>query len=352
VKVAPRQIAGLLRAPDPGLRAVLLYGPDEGLVRERAAALVRSVAEDPDDPFRVAEIEPAVLRADPARLADEAAALSLTGGRRVVRLRRADNVDMAAIAGFFAQAQGDALVVVEAGDLPARAPLRKAFEGAANAAALACYRDEGRDLAAVIVEALRGAGLEITPDATEYLVARLGGDRQVTRRELEKLILYMGRPPGRVTGTEAEACIGDGAALSLEDLAFAVGGGQAAAAERALRRSLQEGAQPVTALRAVAGHLQRLHLARGLAVGGTPLAEVMARKLRPPVFWKRRDAFAAQTRCWSAAALTRALGTLLEAESACKRTAAPAEAICGQAVLDILRQGAASGGTQAPRRPY
>jgi len=86
VKVAPRQIAGLLRAPDPGLRAVLLYGPDEGLVRERAAALVRSVAEDPDDPFRVAEIEPAVLRADPARLADEAAAFLLPELRPGMRL--------------------------------------------------------------------------------------------------------------------------------------------------------------------------------------------------------------------------------------------------------------------------
>lgn len=350
MKVAPRQVEAVLRAPDPGLRAVLLYGPDEGLVRERAARLVQDIAETPDDPFRVAEVEPAALRDDPARLADEAAALSLSGGRRVVRLRGADNVNMAAIEGLLAQAQGDSLVIVEAGDLPARAPLRKAFEAAKNAAALPCYRDEGRDLAAMIVETLRAAGFEAAPEATEYLANRLGGDRQATRRELEKLILYLGPPPGRVTRADAEACVGDAAALSLEDLAFAVGGGQAAAAERALRRSLLEGVQPVTVLRAVAAHLQRVHQARGLAAAGTPLADVMGRKLRPPVFWKRRDAFAAQTRRWSAAGLARALGSLLAAEAACKRTGAPARALCGQALLDIVRQGPGNSGARAARR--
>lgn len=349
MKIAPRQADAFLRAPNPAVVAVLLYGPDEGLVRERAEALVLSAAETLDDPFRVAEIDPAALRDDPARLADEAAALSLSGGRRAVRLRRADAVSLDAIAGLLALASGDSLVVVEAGDLPARSALRKAFESAGNAAALPCYRDEGRGLAGVIGETLRGAGFEVAPDATEYLVARLGGDRQATRRELEKLILYMGPPPARVTRAEAEACVGDGAALSLEDLAFAVGGGEAAAAERALRRSLQEGAQPVTALRAVAGHLQRLHQARGLAADA-PMTEVMARRLRPPVFWKRRDAFAAQTRRWSPDALAGALDALLEAESACKRTAAPADAICGQALLAVLRLGAQPRGGHPARR--
>ncbi|MGC2522189.1 MAG: DNA polymerase III subunit delta, partial [Stellaceae bacterium] len=85
MKIAPSRVAAFLQRPDPEIRAVLLYGPDAGLVRERADAVARTVCTDLSDPFRVAMLNGAVLAADPARLADEAAQLSLVGGRRVVR---------------------------------------------------------------------------------------------------------------------------------------------------------------------------------------------------------------------------------------------------------------------------
>src|SRR5947209_11687995 len=89
MRLAPARIAAFLQRPDPEIRAVLLYGPDEGLVRERAEAVARSVCSDLKDPFRVADLTGAGLAADPARLADEAAQLSLIGGRRIVRVRGA-----------------------------------------------------------------------------------------------------------------------------------------------------------------------------------------------------------------------------------------------------------------------
>ena len=93
MKLAPARVAAFLRRPDPAIRAILLYGPDAGLVRERADVLARSVCADLADPFRIADLNGAVLAADPARLADEAAQLSLIGGRRVVRVRAADVLD-------------------------------------------------------------------------------------------------------------------------------------------------------------------------------------------------------------------------------------------------------------------
>ena len=85
MKIATGQIDGFLRRPDPQIRAVLLYGPDAGLVRERADTLAKTICPELHDPFRVAELTGAVLAADPARLVDEAAQISLMGGRRVVR---------------------------------------------------------------------------------------------------------------------------------------------------------------------------------------------------------------------------------------------------------------------------
>ena len=81
--------AGFLVNPKPGIACVLIYGPNRGLVSTRADTLVGSVADDPGDPFRVTVLEPESLKSDPARLADEANALSMTGGRRVVRVQGA-----------------------------------------------------------------------------------------------------------------------------------------------------------------------------------------------------------------------------------------------------------------------
>ena len=338
MKIAPRDADAFLSSPDPAARAVLVYGPDAGLVCERVEALVKGVAGDLSDPFRVADFSAQELIDDPARLADEAAALSLTGGRRAVRLRQGDDSLAPLFRAFLgapaADAPGDTLIVVEAGDLPARSALRKAFESAKTGAALACYRDDERSLGAVIRETLREFGHEATPDALAYLSAHLGGDRQLSRRELEKLALYKGGEPGPIELVDAQACVGDSAALSVDDLAYAVGGGAAAAADRALARSLQEGVQPVAALRAVSRHFQRLHLVVGLVESGLPLDDA-SKRLRPPLFWKAAPAFRAQAAAWSPAALARALARLLEAEADCKSSGAPEATICARALLEI-----------------
>mgnify|MGYP003340380061 CR=1 FL=1 len=55
MKLDSRSIPGFLASPDPEIRAVLLYGPDEGKVRERGADLARKIVPDLNDPFRIAE---------------------------------------------------------------------------------------------------------------------------------------------------------------------------------------------------------------------------------------------------------------------------------------------------------
>src|SRR5262245_20332704 len=101
MKLDTRSVTAFLRAPDPNVRAVLLYGPDEGKVRERGTEMARRIVPDLGDAFRVAEFPGSVLDDDPARLADEAAAIAMTGGRRVVRVRPAGNECAEAFARYF-----------------------------------------------------------------------------------------------------------------------------------------------------------------------------------------------------------------------------------------------------------
>ena len=339
MKIAAAETERFIREPDPEWIAVLGYGPEQGLVRERARKIASSVVEDLADPFRVTELTAAVLRDDPARLSDEACALSLTGGRRVVCLRDAGDAAAAALDRVLSTASADdILVVAEAGDLGPSSKLRKQFEGAAAAAALACYADDARTLGEVIRETLGLAGLGATSDAIAYLSDHLGSDRMISRMELEKLATYA-FGAGEVTLEDAEAVVGDGANASLDDIVYSTSNGNTTSLDRALQRAFDEGVNSVAVVRAAQRHFQRLHRAAGsVAAGNTP--DQAMKTLRPPVFFKHAASFRGELQTWNVSRLAGALEALTDAEIACKTTGIPAEASCRRALLGIARQAA------------
>ncbi len=341
MKLSAGRVEGFLRRPDPEIRAVLLYGPDSGLAHERADTLARGVCPDLRDPFRVADLAPSALAGDPARLQDEAAQIGLMGGRRVVRVREAGDALAQLFARFLADAAGapgggDTLVIVEAGDLPARSALRRAFDDAPRGAAIGCYPDGARDLALVIREAFAAHKIAASRDATDFLVQHLGEDRMLTRAELEKLTLYAG-DGGHIELDEARAVIADSAALSLDDAILAAAEGDGAALDRALARVFQEGESPVTVIRALLRHLQRLHLLAARVVGGSSIEEAI-RAARPPIFFKEHDSYRRQLGRWSEARLRPALQRIADAEFRMKLTGLPAETICREAMFRLARE--------------
>jgi DNA polymerase III subunit delta len=341
VKLAGGRVEAFLRRPDTGIRAVLLYGPDAGLARERAEIVARGICPDLGDPFRVAELSAATLAGDPARLADEAAQISLMAGRRVIRVRDAGDTLAALFARFLADSggrlsAGDSLVVAEAGDLPARSALRRAFDDSPVAAAIGCYPDSARDLAAVIRDACAAHRVAISRDALDFLVEHLGGDRLLTRSELEKLTLYAG-DGGQIDIDDARAVVADSAALSLDDALLAAVEGDGPALDRALARVFQEGESPVSVIRALLRHLQRLHLLAAQIAAGRSVEEAM-RAARPPIFFKQQDSHRRQLARWSETRLRRALDQVADAEFRMKLTGLPAETICREAMFTLVRE--------------
>jgi DNA polymerase III subunit delta len=337
MKIAGARVESFLSRPAPAVFAVLLYGPDEGLVRERALRLVRTVLADPKDPFGLTELGVDAVRSEPALLVDEARALCLGGGGRVVRLRQATDQVSAACRALLDLPSVAALVIVDAGDLGTASSLRRLFEAAPNAAAIACYREEGRALAGTVHQQLAALGLRPDAEAEAWLALHLGADRGITMSELAKLDLYLTpatdeHAPRPVTLQDVAAVVGDSAALGLDDLVHATALGQAADVERTLGRLLGEGQAPVRLLRALANHFGRLYQLASLAESGEPVEQVLE-KVRPPIHMRRRASFKAELRRWSASALALQAGRLLQAEIECKTTGRPAAELCRAAAL-------------------
>ncbi len=338
MKLSGRQIADFLAQPKQALGA-LVYGADEGLVRERIQAVKFKLLPQGADAFSFAEVTDDAIKAEPSRLADECAALSLMGGNRIVFLRDAADRHTKAVEAALPLLHPGCFLLVGAGELAARSSLRLLFETEKTLAALPCYHDETENIQALIRARLEKEGLSVAREAVEYLTAHLGNDRGVTLAELEKLALYThGR--GIVAFEDAQALIEGNRETQLDSIAFAVAERNAAALDAQLRQALQEGAQPVALLRAAQRHFQRLYAVAAAREGGASLDQAVG-ALKPPVFFKQQPVIKRQAGAWSRAQAARALKRLREAEAACKSTGVNVPLECSAALLALASHGAA-----------
>jgi len=331
MKIEPRQAEAFLKKPDPRIRGVVIYGSDDGLVAERAVALAKTVCADLKDPFRVVDIPGDVLKGDPARLADEFSAMSLIGGRRVIRVRPAGEESAVALQNLADATAGDALIVLEAGNLTPRSTLRTLAETESCLAAMPCYPDSDDALSNLVENAARQQGLTVADDALEWIVERIGGDRGQTRSEIDKLMLYKASDTGKaLTLDDAMAVLGDTASIGLDDVIAATFDGDLVSLDRSLERVFAEGGNPVQLVRAVQRHTDQLHLVSGHAAKGGPLEAAMFRARGLPRGGPVRQRFERHLRNWPLRRLGDALGVILEAEMQCKSTGLPDEAIAPQ----------------------
>lgn len=323
---------------NPGaVRAVLLYGDDVGLIRDRSAQITRAVAGSADDPFRVVDLG---MEAG-AAIAAEIAGLPMTGGRRVVRVRQATDHLAARVTDVLGGA-GPGLLILEAPDLAARSRLRSLFEQAPDAAAIGCHAPDDADRAQTIRALLLADGLTMDAETLRWTNAQLaGGNAALTRCEVEKLVLYMGSS-GHMDLDAAVACVGDLAGVSLEDALYAATAGDVAGADRALEVAQTEGVAAVSIVRAALGHVHRLQRVAQQLATGMSAADAM-RQARPPVFFRRVGQFERALRLWTVPALAAAGVRLWDADRLCKRTGFPGETIARNAVIGLAQRADAAG---------
>ena len=338
MKLQGAAIERFLGKPDPAIRAVVVYGGDEGLVRERAARLGKGVVPDLNDPFQVAILTADAIAADPALLADEASAMSLMGGRRLVRIRDGSDKVTRALTALLDGPAGDSLTVIEAGDLTARSSLRKLAEGAAMAAALPCYVEDEAGLARTLQAQIADAGKSIDPDAMRLLASSLVGDRMLARGELDKLLIYMGDERA-IDIADVEAAVVDTATLGMDETMRAALDGNFTALDRCLSRLAGEGVGGVAILRVTQTYFRRLHVTRARLDAGTSLDRALS-QLQPPVFYKAKDMFAADVQRWPLPRIQAALDRLVEAEAQSKRTGANDTLLAAESLLAIARAAA------------
>ncbi|GBQ25058.1 DNA polymerase III subunit delta [Acetobacter estunensis NRIC 0472] len=332
VKIDGRSLGKVLGAPD-NWRFVLLHGDDTGLIREYATTLVRTAAGSLDDPFRVSVL----AREDQSRLEEEATALSLDGGRRVVWVREAGDGLAAAMTAILDGPAGS-LVVMEAGSLPARGKLRKLAESRTDSASIGCYPEEGRALEGSVRRMFEERKVRVTSEALGWLATHLGSDRAGVRNEIEKLALYAGEG-GELALEDVQLCMGDSGAASVEDAVFLATEGDREGTDLALERALSEGANPVAVARVLLNHIGRLRRVQAQIAGGQSRPDAL-KTLRPPVFFRKQTAFNRALDLWPLDALNDLARRTQAFELSCKQTGAMDLLLCRRHLAGIAAMAA------------
>jgi DNA polymerase-3 subunit delta len=313
----------------PNKPIVVVFGPDAGLVRERVDSLIAASVDDPRDPFALARLEGDELAGEPMRLVEEASTIPLFGRRAVWVKAGARNIAPAVEA--LIAAPCESRVIIEAGDLKRNAPLRAVAERAKNAAAICCYIDTERDLARLIDEEMRAAGLTIAPDARAALVPLLGGDRQASRNELRKLALHAhGRR--EVSLDDVLAVVTDASALAIDGIVDAALAGRTSELESQLGKAEAAGLAAGSILFAAGRQIAQLHKARLQIEEGASLEKTL---LSMGVHFRRQPLVEAALKAWSAERLVRAMHQLAEVSLEARRQPTLADALTHRVLLSL-----------------
>lgn len=204
-------------------RLFVIYGPDRGLVAERAAQVAGTTGVDLSDGFAVIRLDVSDIQSDPGRLIDEVNAFGLFGGEKLIWVRGAANEKQLidGLTYLAANPPEGSYLLVEAGDLKKGSALRKVAESERSIACIACYQDDAKALNGLIDAELASANLRITPAARQLLLDSLGGDRIASRNEIQKLVLYCMKDD-LIDERHVLEIVGDASAVSTDEVVDAV----------------------------------------------------------------------------------------------------------------------------------
>lgn len=340
-EIKSHEFDAFLQRPLGDHRLFLVYGPDRGLVSERAAQIAGRSGVDLTDPFSLIRLDGSDLQQNPGRLLDEVNTIGLFGGEKLIWVR-ASGSEKPLVDGFSLLAQQSPIssfVIVEAGDLKKTAALRKSGETARSVISVACYSDDARAISSLIDQELAQANMRISPAARERLNEALGGDRIASRNEIRKLVLYC---QGMATIEEEQVMdiVGDASAVSVDDAVDAVLKGDADGLRHAVAKILASKTAIFLVLQACLKQFQLLDLMRSEMDDKRQQPAQVVATLGRHLHFRRKPLIESALRTWTSQAIRRELGRLQTAIFQSRARQSLEDSIAMQCLLAIALQSA------------
>ncbi len=335
-ELKPHEFDRLLKSGQSLPRILLFYGPDTGLVSERAKAAAKFTGVPLDDPFAVTQLSVSDIQTDPGRLSDEVNSIGLFGGEKLIWVKNAGNERplISALEAVCEKVPEQSYLIIEAGDLKKSAGMRKLASSNRNIASVACYADDARALNGLIDQVLVEQNLKISPAGRAMLLESLGGDRLASRNEIEKLALYcMGEPI--IEDHHVTEIIGDASATSVDDAVDAVLTGNSRLFHAMTQKILSSKTPLFLLLQASLRQFQMLDRLKSDMVSSRQSASHVIANQARGVHFRRKPALETALTRWNPADIRRACERINQAVLQTRQNASIDESIALQALLSI-----------------
>jgi len=333
VKVSKASIGRAVEQPNRDIRFYLFHGPDEAQSRGLGARLLEALGATR---FLVTA---GSVKSDPAVLADEAGAMSLFGGPRIIWVEPAGEDIAEGVQALLDLPAAESPVVAIAGSLRKTSALLKLSEASPLALAFASYAPEGQDAERMAIDVGRRFGLKLSPPVATRIAASCGNDQAIVAQELQKLALYIDASPHAPKELDHDAIDAVGAEAEgdfqrLGDLAL---GGAVAELADELARLPAAGSEAIPVVRSLQRRLLMLAPARARMERGERLDAVMT-SLGRTLFWKDKATVGRMLSKWSAEDLAKLSGRAGKLERELMFSDAPEREALGEELLAIARR--------------
>ena len=331
--IAPRDIDTFLRSPPLGLVLALFYGQDNGLISERAKSLCAALVPDINDPFAVTDISGDDIASDKALLYDSAATIPAMGQKRLVRVTQASDQIAEAVKTVI-ENPPEAVIVISAPDINTKSKLVKMLDSAKTGATIGCYPDQHRQIAQLARDIFSQHHIKTDNDAMTWITTHLGGDRLISRSEIEKLAIMAGEN-GHITLAMVTEALGDSASVAASQVISSAASGHISAMGQQFDRAMTEGIAPEAIIRAGIAYFQRLFRLSCMMDNGLNPADAVS-QYKPPIFFNEKPAISSQLNQWTSQKVMAALDRLGQAEKQ-SRSGIHSDTAVAQALLAVCQ---------------
>ena len=291
-----KQADDFINNPSEDIHGILIHGQDGGLINHRTKALVNYYIPNQNDPFQLSTINSSQLNDDPGLLANELDTFALTNDKRVILLNLSSDLNKEQ-ADCIIDSKSQSIIIINAGELKASSPLRKAFESDKNFIVIPCYNSSNIDIMTLLNNKLKEKNLTMRKDAKDLIVGSLGNDYGNTISEIEKILNYH-KNGDEISKSEVESIIVSSSNVIVTDLVDAVFEKKTKGISR-LYHSVIDEFNPAQILIITSNHVLRLmELLAEKTDSNLPSKQVIENS-KPPIFFKRHPSFQKQLTTWN-----------------------------------------------------
>ncbi len=319
-----------------GFLPVLIYGPNEGLIRDHIGKIKSDYLSDVD--FEEVSITGKSLDLNPNTLANSANSISMFNSYKLIILESLKDKNMSALESVIDSTPPQTMLIVKAENLKKTSKLRKLFESNAKCYALACYEDDAKSMMKLIDNFMKENNISIDRDIKNYLMQTLSTDRMISFNELQKISLFYANDDTTPNLEEIKNLLNDTSSNNLQKMNESVMYGNTIKSSNILSKLLSEGNNPISILRSLINYLKRVQKVKVEMKKGSNFDNAI-KCLRPPLFWKDKENFQQHCLRWPLNKIERNLSQLLNTEIDCKTNSKLSGILCEHSILTICHEG-------------